>query len=57
MYTASREMEVQGSAAAGALYLQGSSGDADVENRPVGTRGEEEERTEKEALKRIHHHM
>ena len=56
MYTASREMEVQGSAAAGALYLQGSSGDADVENRPVGTRGEEEARTEKEALTRIHHH-
>ena len=33
----------EGSAAAGALYLQGSSGDADVENRLVGTRGEEEE--------------
>ena len=57
MYTASREMEVQSSAAADALDLQGSSGDADVENRLVGTRGKEEERTEKEALKHIHHHM
>ena len=47
-------MVVQGSAASGALYLQGSNGDADVENRLVDTGGEEEEWAEKVALRHTH---